>query len=209
MVDIQTALLILAARPLWIPLASVLSYRYRNMRPASELAACEPDRELNLSFDDLYLRQGVLFVNVINPSRVCNNLKVYNELDTSQKSFFVEVDPPEGGIWEKFTPMDFSDFPNESDRTRRSFHKGGSRLGSYELCYNPEHAEHKNIKESDQTSTAQYRFKLTVPELCLLDLENEWGNIFSEDDRKNPVRQATVFKDTVDKYTDTKHAVDV
>ena len=131
------------------------------------------------------------------------------ELDTSQKSFFVEVDPPDGGIWEKFTPMDFSDFPNEIDRTRRAFHRDGSRLGSYELCYNPEHAEHKNIKVSDQTGVAQYRCNLTVPELCLLDLENDWHDIFSEDDRKDPVRQATVIKDTVDKYTDTKYVVDV
>ena len=105
--------------------------------------------------------------------------------------------------------MDFSGFPNEIDRTRRAFHRDGSRIGSYELCYNPEHAEHKKIKEPDQTGVAQYRYKLTIPELCLLDLENEWGDIFSEDDRKNPVRQATVFKDTVDKYSDTKFVDDV
>ena len=131
------------------------------------------------------------------------------ELDTSQKSFFVQVDPPDGGIWEKFTPMDFSGFQNESDRTRRSFHRGGSRLGSYELCYNPEHAEHKKIKSSDQTGVAQYRYKLTIPELCVLDLEEEWGDIFTEEDRKDNVKQAMKFKDTCDKYTDTKYVDDV
>ena len=134
--------------------------------------------------------------------------KKSQEVDTSLKSFFVEVNPPEGGLWEKFTAVDFSGFDGD-DKTRRAYHKDGSRLGSYELCYNTVHADHKKIKDTDETAIAQYRYRLTVPELCILDIENEWDIIFTEADRKDTIRAATVMKDTVDKYTDSKYVDDV
>jgi hypothetical protein len=129
-------------------------------------------------------------------------------VDQSRKSFFVEVDPPEMGLWESFVAVDFSTFTGD-DITRKAYHRDGSRLGSYTLCYNPEHAEHKKIKDTDTNGVAQYRYKLTIPELIILDYENEWGVVFSDEDRKDPMRMLTVQKDTLDKYTDSKYLGEV
>ena len=129
-------------------------------------------------------------------------------VDQSNKSFFVEVDPPETGLWEDFVAVDFDTFTGD-DKTRKAYHRDGSRLGSYTLCYNPKHAEHKKIKDTDTNGVAQYRYKLTIPELIILDYENEWGVVFSDEDRKNPMKMLTVQKDTLDKYTDSKYLSDV
>ena len=129
-------------------------------------------------------------------------------VDQSSKSFFVEVDPPENGLWESFVAVDFSNFKGD-DKTRKAYHRDGSRLGSYTLCYNPEHAEHKKIKDTDTNEIAKYRYKLTIPELIILDYENEWGVVFSDEDRKDPMKMLNVQKDTLDKYTDSKYLGDV
>jgi hypothetical protein len=136
-------------------------------------------------------------------------LRKGQELDVSTKSFFVEVDPPKGGIWEDFIAVDFSNYDGDQ-KTRRAFHDIGSRPGTYVLKYNKEHADHKMIKDTDEKSIAQYRYRLTIPELCLLDIDNEWNVIFSEDDRKQGIgRIAEVMKDTVDKFTDSKYVDDM
>jgi hypothetical protein len=129
-------------------------------------------------------------------------------VDQSSKSFFVEVDPPESGLWENFVAVDFSTFTGD-DKTRKAYHRDGSRLGSYTLCYNSEHAEHKQIKDTDTNGVAQYRYKLTIPELILLDFENEWGVVFSDEVRKDGFKMLNVAKDTLDKYTDSKYLGDV
>ena len=136
-------------------------------------------------------------------------LRKGQELDTSMKSFFVETDPPKGGIWEDFIATDFSNMP-EDQKTRKAFHDDGSRPGTYILKYNKDHASHKSIKDTDEKAIGQYRYSLTIPELCILDIENEWNTIFTEDDRKQGMaRIAEVMKNTVDKYTDSKYLDDV
>jgi hypothetical protein len=136
-------------------------------------------------------------------------LRKGQELDVSTKSFFVQVDPPKGGIWEDFIAVDFSNYDGDQ-KSRRAFHDIGSRPGTYVLKYNKEHADHKMIKDTDEKSIAQYRYRLTIPELCLLDINKKWNIIFTEDDRKQGIgRIAEVMKNTEDKYTDTKFIDDV
>ena len=130
-------------------------------------------------------------------------------LDISLKSFFVEVDPPKGGIWESFIATDFSNMI-EDEKTRKAYHDDGSRPGTYVLKYNKDHAAHKAIKDTDEKAIGQYRYSLTIPELCILDIDNEWNTIFTESDRKQGIaRIAEVMKNTVDKYTDSKYLDDV
>ena len=132
------------------------------------------------------------------------------ELDISLKSFFVEVDPPNGGIWEEIIAADFSNFEDEIKRTRKAYHEDGSRGNTYVLKYNKDHASHKAIKDNDVTVIGQYRYSLTIPELCMIDLENQWNNIFTEDDKNQGIaRIAEVMKNTIDKYTDSKYLSDV
>ena len=125
-------------------------------------------------------------------------------LDTSAASFFVETDPPEGGIWEKFVAADFSTL-QEPENTQKAIHAPGSRPNTYVLEYNTAHAEHKKIEKNDEQAIAQYRYALTIPELCKLDIENEWYTIFNEDDLKIPIRIAEILTQTIDKFTDTKY----
>ena len=129
-------------------------------------------------------------------------LRKGQELDVSSKSFFVEMDPPDGGIWEDFIPVDFDTVQGE--KSRRAFWDDGSKPGTYVLKYNTEHAAHKAVRNEKEMS--QYIYCLTIPELCALDWELDWGVIFSEEHRSQGFGTCLqVQKDTVDKLTDTKY----
>ena len=128
-----------------------------------------------------------------------------HEVDVSSKSFWVNVDPPQSGLWEKYEAVDFSGFEGD-DITRKAYHRNGERSSdSYILCYNADHSEHKKIKDTNTDAIAQYRTALTVPEYCLLDLQNEWGDVFGAEDRKDILKIVTIMKNTVDKFTDSKY----
>ena len=133
-------------------------------------------------------------------------------LDVSERAFWVETDPPESGIWEGFEAADFSLMQDEY-KTRRSYVKDGTREGSYILVYSISHAAHKALKSTDEKAVAQYRYCLTVPELCVLDIEEddpEQFTLFTESDRKQGMGHiAKMINDTVDKYTDSKYLDDV
>ena len=132
-------------------------------------------------------------------------LRKGQELDVSLKSFFVEMDPPDGGMWEDFIPVDFDTVQGE--KSRRAFWDDGSKPGTYVLKYNTEHAAHKAVRNEKEMS--QYIYCLTIPELCALDWELNWGRIFSEEHRKQGFGTCLqVQKDTVDKLTDTKYLPD-
>jgi hypothetical protein len=136
-------------------------------------------------------------------------LRKGQELDISTKSFFVEMNPPEGGIWEDITAGDFKTMGKEFTG-RKSHVEEGSRSGTYILYYNKDHAAHKAIKNTDDKAVGQYKYCLTIPALCMLDLENEWEGIITPEIRKNgPVEIYRVIRETEEKWTDSDYVDDV
>ena len=107
--------------------------------------------------------------------------KKAQRLDSVQKSFWVEMDPPEGGIWEKIEMVNFTkSYPGQKTEFMRATHGPGTRQGAstYILEINSEHYDYKAVDPADEDDTAKYQYRLTIPELCELDLENGWKNIF-------------------------------
>jgi hypothetical protein len=136
-------------------------------------------------------------------------LRKGQELDTSKKSFFVEMNPPEGGIWEDILPGDFKLLGKEF-AGRKSYVEGGRRNGTFILFYNKDHAGHKAIRSTDEKAIGQYKYCLTIPELCMLDLEKEWEGIITPEIRKKgPVEIYRVIKETEEKWTDSDYVDDV
>ena len=86
---------------------------------------------------------------------------------------------------------------------------GAIHIATYILEINSEHYDYKAVDPADEDDTAKYQFRLTIPELCELDLENGWKNIFEDPDNMSPLEIAQIHKMTVDKYTDDKFIGDV
>jgi hypothetical protein len=136
-------------------------------------------------------------------------LRKGQELDISKKSFFVEMNPPKGGIWEDITAGDFKTMGKEFTG-RKSHVEDGSRSGTYILYYNKDHAAHKAIRNTDDKAIGQYKYCLTIPALCMLDLENEWDGIITQEIRKKgAVEIYRVIRETEEKWTDSDYVDDV
>lgn len=126
--------------------------------------------------------------------------KKAERIDKVEISFWVEQDPPEGGIWEDFRAISFENY-EEPRNKQRATHVPGSRKNTYILEMNKEHYDYKQIDHNDEDSVAKYQYRLTIPELCIIDLDGQYRTIFTEEDIKDPARIAQVMKMTVDKFT--------
>jgi len=125
-------------------------------------------------------------------------------IDRSEISFWVEEDPPEGGIWEDFRATNFENY-DEPRNKQRAQHVPGSRKNTYILEFNKDHYDYKLIDPNDEDEVAKYQYRLTIPELCIIDLDGQYYTIFTEDDIKEPSRIARVQKLTVDMYTSDEY----
>ncbi len=125
-------------------------------------------------------------------------------IDRSEISFWVEEDPPEGGIWEDFRATNFDNY-EEPRNKQKAQHVPGSRKNTYILEFNKDHYDYKRIDANDEDEVAKYQYRLTIPELCIIDLDGQHNTIFTEDDIKEPSRIAQRQKLTVDLYTSDEY----
>ena len=113
------------------------------------------------------------------------------KLDSSEVPFYVEEDPPEGGLFEKFEAAEFSPLPEPTD-TLLCFYEdmGGRRADTYKILYSVDHNEFKSLKSlpggGNEDELAVYLYRISLPELCRIDIDEEHYHLFKKEDAKDP-----------------------
>ncbi|AFS83377.1 hypothetical protein [Candidatus Nitrosopumilus sediminis] len=122
------------------------------------------------------------------------------KLDKSEISFYVEQDPPEGGVFEEFVRVvDFDYLPEPKDKLR-CVHVMGSKPNTYKLEYNGNHNDCEEYGKEEDT-LSQYLYRLSLPELCSIDIENEWKLLFKDSDIIEPIRVIERTNEIIGEFT--------
>jgi hypothetical protein len=122
-------------------------------------------------------------------------------VDSEVISFWVEKDPPEGGMWESYDARNFENFEKPKNLLRAVHRPSSTKKNTYVLEFNREHYDYKNIDHDDEGEVAKYMFRLTLPEMCIIDLDRGDNNIFSEEDTRENFKMAEKMKQFLDVYS--------
>lgn len=102
------------------------------------------------------------------------------ELDVENRSFYLEEDPPEHGLFEKCEPMEFP----ERAKTIMAESLTGER-GGLVLQYNLNHPAQKAV-QNQEDDLAAYLVWLMGHEMCRYDLLQQSPVLFEIEDKENP-----------------------
>jgi len=124
------------------------------------------------------------------------------KLDEASISFWVETDPPEGGLFEDFIATEFSRFPvSDPKRDLRSYVEEGKRhKDTYIMYYNTDHYDFLHMG-SGKKDKSKYEYRLCLAEACLIDIDVESYNLIKKEDAKDPYQCAVKMKSVIDKMT--------
>lgn len=111
-----------------------------------------------------------------------NNKKKGYELHILSRRFYLEEDPPEGGLFEKCDGMEF---PEEQKLIMGEAISGES--SGYIFQYNLDHPAKKASDDTEDHLT-DYLFRIMANEVPRIDIRREERKIFSDEDLKDPVR---------------------
>jgi hypothetical protein len=126
-------------------------------------------------------------------------------VDSEVISFWVETDPPEGGMWERYDARNFENLEPPKN-TMRAVHKPSlQKKDTYVLEFNKDHHDYKEIDPNDEVAVAKYLYRLTIPETCIIDLERDDTKLFSKEDLQEPFKITTRMKGIIDEFTSQKH----
>jgi len=100
-------------------------------------------------------------------------------LDEKKKSFYLEEDPPRGGLFERCEGAEFPSDYHAMGAAERGEHKG------YIFYYNLNHYAYKAVYDIED-DLAEYLFRLMAHELCRLDLEQGKPKLFKTTDMETP-----------------------
>jgi len=106
--------------------------------------------------------------------------------DYKSKSFYLEEDPPQKGIFERCEPVNFPD----DLKYLMGYSEYGSERGLI-LNYNVGHTGYLAVSEEEE-DLAEYILRIAGPEVCRYDLDQDDGVLFKNDQRNEP-------KETLDK----------
>ena len=112
-----------------------------------------------------------------------NNKKKGYELHILSKRFYLEEDPPEGGLFEKCEGLGF---PEEQKLIMGEAISGKSKYG-YIFQYNLDHPAKKASDDTEDHLT-DYLFRIMANEVPRIDIRREERKIFSDEDLKVPMR---------------------
>lgn len=104
------------------------------------------------------------------------------ELDNKTKSFYLEDEPPMGGLFERCEAFGFP------DEDPMKFWMGYSEYGSERglvLYYNLSHPGYAAVSENEE-DLAEYILRIAGQEICGYDLMQETPILFREEDRNDP-----------------------
>lgn len=107
-------------------------------------------------------------------------------LDEDGRVFYVEEDPPEGGLFERLLPMDF---PDKFIEWRGDLKRGEARGWIYQ--YNLRHNEKISVGD-DPGALTDYLFKLLAEAMVEIDLGQPQPKLFEAADLESPKRIAAV-----------------
>jgi len=118
------------------------------------------------------------------------------ELDTENRSFYLEEDPPERGLFEKCEPMEFP----ERAKMIMAESLTGER-GGLVLQYNLNHPAQEAVQDQED-DLAAYLVWLMGHEMCRYDLLQENPVLFDSEDKENP---DAVLRKTIRKIGEFVH----
>lgn len=116
----------------------------------------------------------------------CPGYKKGYILDEDGRVFYVEEDPPEGGLFERLVPVDF---PDDFVHWRGDLKRGQARGWLYQ--YNLRHNEKIAVGEEPGPLT-DYLFKLLAEAMVEIDLGQGKPKLLKEEDLESPKRIAEV-----------------
>jgi hypothetical protein len=155
-----------------------------SLKPNSESDAVGP---FEIEIDDrAFAANGKYVLRARMLSLDCPSHKKGDILDEEGRVFYVEEDPPQGGLFERLLPVDF---PDKFVHWRGDLKRGEARGWVYQ--YNLRHNE--KIAVGDQAEPlSDYLFKLLAEAMVEIDLGQPKPKLFKEEDLESPKRVAEV-----------------
>lgn len=105
------------------------------------------------------------------------------ELDYKTKSFYLEEDPPQGGLFERCEAMRFPG--DEPMKYWMGYSEYGSERGLI-LNYNLNHPSYSPVSENEEDLLTEYILRIAGQEICRFDLLQESPVLFNENQRDDP-----------------------
>lgn len=102
------------------------------------------------------------------------------KLDEKKKKFYLEQEPPRGGIFERCDGLEYPD-----DVIDYMGEAVDGESGGYILQYNIKHSEFERIQYAENL-IASYLYRILVHELCRIDLLEETPKLFTQSDLEAP-----------------------
>lgn len=116
------------------------------------------------------------------------------KIDKRTRGFYLEQNPPVGGIFEKCKPVKFPD----EQKYIMGYAEPGEE-GAYVLVYNTEHLEYKE-NETWEERLAFYLFRLMAYEVCRIDMTSDEPVMFEKEDKEDPEKILNLILDKIGEF---------